>query len=237
MNKYKIFALIITVIIHLVFFAGLFIVKLNGIDTLSNTLFFIEFEKDDLSLKENLKAQDINENEEIVSQANEEVKEMLSKIKTQQIENISEINNINKTKEPVKFEKKSLEMHLSSLKNGKLVLENNAEIDYVTTTEQNIFNEIINTKLGRVIIRIEDRYKLSLEIPVFTCEFGGEVVVEITVNRNGKVVNTKILNKNSLSDDCLLKAARYSAINTTFNSDLSAPKFQKGTIQYFFESQ
>ena len=54
-----------------------------------------------------------------------------------------------------------------------------------------------------VSYNLKDRYARFLPIPVFKCEYGGKVVVEILVNPKGVVQKAKILEDQSQSDDCL----------------------------------
>jgi len=77
-----------------------------------------------------------------------------------------------------------------------------------------------------------------LYIPVYKCQGGGKVVVEIIVNQQGKVIGTDINHDESLADDeCLYTEAANAAIRSRFNADYDAPNRQKGSITYLFISQ
>ncbi|WP_295940222.1 energy transducer TonB [uncultured Alistipes sp.] len=78
------------------------------------------------------------------------------------------------------------------------------------------------------------RTSRRLHVPAYKCEGGGEVVVEITVNRAGDVVNAKV---QSGGDDCMRSSALNSARSSRFNIDDSAPARQTGTITYIFIPQ
>lgn len=73
-----------------------------------------------------------------------------------------------------------------------------------------------------------------LEIPAYRCEGGGEVVVDITVDRGGEVIGARIA---SGDDDCMREAALEAARASLFNIDASAPSKQSGTITYIFIPQ
>ncbi|MEI7424208.1 MAG: cell envelope integrity protein TolA [Prolixibacteraceae bacterium] len=74
--------------------------------------------------------------------------------------------------------------------------------------------------------------------PAYPGNEGGIVVVEVTVDKLGKVsaVRTGIFGSTS-SDPDLLEAAAKAAKSATFNVDDNAPAFQKGTITYHFVLQ
>ena len=74
--------------------------------------------------------------------------------------------------------------------------------------------------------------------PAYPGNEGGIVVVEVTVDKLGKVsaVRTGIQGSTS-NDPALLEAAAKAAKSATFNVDDNAPAFQKGTITYHFVLQ
>ncbi|PIE99336.1 MAG: energy transducer TonB, partial [Polaribacter sp.] len=67
------------------------------------------------------------------------------------------------------------------------------------------------------------------------CEEEGTVVVEIYVNKQGKVVKADPCKRGTTnSASCLCEAAKKSALNTKWNPDRDAPTTQKGKIIYRF---
>lgn len=88
-----------------------------------------------------------------------------------------------------------------------------------------------------VTYNLEDRYARFLPIPVFKCEFGGTVVVAITVNQKGIVQKASVVESQSQADDCLWTVAVDAAGRSRFNEKPSAPALQKGTITYHFVRQ
>ena len=75
-----------------------------------------------------------------------------------------------------------------------------------------------------------------MHVPAYQCEGSGQVVVAITVNRNGKVTSANIKSSSS-QEDCLTDRAIEAARLSRFNLDASAPASQSGTITYLFQRQ
>ncbi len=82
-----------------------------------------------------------------------------------------------------------------------------------------------------------NRYHLQLPIPVYLAQGGGDVVVDIVVNRNGDVLSASPREPASLNDPTILAYAKQAAEKTLFNPDNSAPEKERGTITYLFVAQ
>lgn len=78
------------------------------------------------------------------------------------------------------------------------------------------------------------RTSRHLVVPAYRCEGGGEVVVAITVDRGGEVVDASV---RSGGDHCMRETALSAARRSRFNIDQSAPARQTGTITYLFIPQ
>lgn len=71
--------------------------------------------------------------------------------------------------------------------------------------------------------------------PVYLCENGGEVEVDIWVDSNGNVIKAKVnSSKSQVQDDCLYEEAERASLASYFNSDPTADDPQHGTIQFRF---
>jgi TonB family protein len=94
---------------------------------------------------------------------------------------------------------------------------------------------------GRVLVSFSlanpTRYSDNIVVPGYRCERGGEVVVDITVNRSGDVVAAAVNKAQSDSDNCMHETALDAARRSRFNLDGSAPERQTGTITYLFIPQ
>jgi hypothetical protein len=89
-----------------------------------------------------------------------------------------------------------------------------------------------------ITYKLKDRFDTHLNVPVYMCQYGGVVVVNIAVNQNGKVVSAKVDKESSkTSDPCLVKAALAGAKSTKFNRKSTASKIQMGSITYRFLEQ
>jgi hypothetical protein len=84
---------------------------------------------------------------------------------------------------------------------------------------------------------LENRYHVRLPIPVYLAEGGGEVVVDILVNRDGRVLSATPRPNPKISDMTIFAYAKQAAEKTRFNADPSAPEKQRGTITYVFVPQ
>lgn len=81
------------------------------------------------------------------------------------------------------------------------------------------------------------RYRYKLPVPAYTCESGGMVVVNITVDRSGDVTAASVDRARSSSDEGLHEAALSAARRSKFDLNQSAPERHKGTIIYIFLPQ
>ncbi|MCW5518424.1 hypothetical protein J1N09_01140 [Aureitalea sp. L0-47] len=84
---------------------------------------------------------------------------------------------------------------------------------------------------------LEDRRSLIIPNPVYTCDVGGVIVINIQVNALGKVTKTGFNKKaSSTQNGCLIESAETYAKQARFTT---APKMsnQKGTITYNFPGQ
>ena len=82
-----------------------------------------------------------------------------------------------------------------------------------------------------------NQYHLQLPIPVYLAQGGGEVVVDIVVDRKGEVLSATPRSTANLSDSTILAYAKQAAEKTLFNADNTAPDKERGTITYLFVAQ
>lgn len=96
-----------------------------------------------------------------------------------------------------------------------------------------------STFKGKSNIRylLGNRYHVQLPIPVYLAQGGGEVIVDIVVNRNGEVLSATPRENTKLSDPTIFAYAKQAAEKTIFNSDSKAPEKEHGTITYVFVAQ
>ncbi len=91
---------------------------------------------------------------------------------------------------------------------------------------------------GPVTVRLDMKEPVRtarfLEIPAYTCDGGGEVVVSVRADRTGAIVEAHVL---SGGDDLMREAALRAARISLVNIDSGAPARQEGTITYIFIPQ
>lgn len=89
-----------------------------------------------------------------------------------------------------------------------------------------------------IVSNLNGRNPLHLQKPDFNILKEGIVVVEITVGRDGKVINaTPGVKGSTIVDNTLYAAARKAALQSKFNLKDDAPERQTGTISYHFKLQ
>jgi hypothetical protein len=90
---------------------------------------------------------------------------------------------------------------------------------------------------SNIVYYLENRYHRRLPIPVYLSQGGGKVIVDITVNRQGAVIQAEPRKSSGIRDEQLYLYAKAAASRTVFNADPSAPEPQRGTIHYTFVAQ
>jgi TonB family protein len=72
-------------------------------------------------------------------------------------------------------------------------------------------------------------------LPAYNSQKNGKVVVEVSVNQDGKVIKAAAIGKGStVQDAALWKAAEQAAMKAKFDTKKDAPIYQIGTITYIF---
>ena len=80
-----------------------------------------------------------------------------------------------------------------------------------------------------------DRKALSKPAPAYNCDEVGKVVVQITVDKNGKTISAQPGIKGTTNTaKCLLDQAKIAAMNTRWSADENAAEQQVGKIEYNF---
>jgi len=98
----------------------------------------------------------------------------------------------------------------------------------------------IHDKATNISYFLKDRTLgvLGLKNPLYLCEEGGVVVVNITVNSFGDVVSASVNDKKSnTKNTCLREEAKQAALKSTFNETKISSSKQRGLITYVFSWQ
>jgi hypothetical protein len=89
----------------------------------------------------------------------------------------------------------------------------------------------------RIKVNLPNREIRKQDVPVYRCESGGVVVIQILVDQMGNVINASYSNASVSRDECLIEEAIRYSYRFIFSSDLNAEPRQKGTITYEFIPQ
>lgn len=100
------------------------------------------------------------------------------------------------------------------------------------STDKSAKNSAVNTN-SSVSYSLVNRKDINLPPPVYLCEESGKVVVNITVNASGDVIEAYINTSSTSKNNCLVESALEYAKAARFSSDASKPK-QIGSITYYF---
>ncbi|HNZ68186.1 MAG: energy transducer TonB [Prolixibacteraceae bacterium] len=109
--------------------------------------------------------------------------------------------------------------------------------DVTEGKEKEQISNIVYSGESNVEYHLENRYHLRLPIPVYLARGGGVVTVDITVNRDGRVVSVTPRSNPPVLDEQIYVYARAAAQKSVFNPDPAAPAIQQGTIRYTFMPQ
>ena len=148
-----------------------------------------------------------------------------------------------------KYDIKKLRNSLKSLKNINNIIDKDQQVDLfspealrrdikVNDTSTNLVqtdtSKRVYTGASTIYFSLKGRYQRYIPNPVYTCPKGGKVVVIITVNQYGKVIDCEIdKNRTKVRDQCLYQAALSYTKKSIFST--SGKLFQKGYISYQFQ--
>ncbi|TYB79001.1 hypothetical protein [Bizionia myxarmorum] len=122
-----------------------------------------------------------------------------------------------------------------------------SEIDEDVLSSYNEANAILKQQQGNIAAQsvnkkstmhysLVDRTHKYLPTPIYLCETGGKVVVNITVNYKGIVIKSTINSSASADNNCLQEHALDYANQSRFSIDNSKPT-QLGSITFYFEGK
>ena len=216
-----------TLAIHLVILIVFLVGRINKVHNISREPLVVEF--DDQVLK-------------TLQQQMEQKKVEESKIQPlpqQEVHNIA-VNTANKLENKISTEK-----YIEEVKQELGIKDLNQHLDRSTGTEPVVQSEKEEKKpakkaafKGRTTteVNLKDREIRHQEIPVYMCERGGRVVVDITVNTDGEVTSASI-NSSTTNEECITQSALNAAKLFLFSYKPDAEPRQHGTITFEFFAQ
>jgi hypothetical protein len=218
-----------TIIFHLILLIVFLIAKIGQVKKAKEQAIAIEF------------VQQLPDIEKIIEQKKKKLAEEMEPLSEQTRKNIA-VNTADKlekqisTKEYIDEVKK--ELGIKSL-HQQLPRDINDESVNIPKEKKKEDKSLEKKYMGptNITYYLDKRTKKYLPVPVYKCEGGGKVIVDIVVNQDGQVVSADISSRSSSNSQCLQEVARSYALMTTFNMDFNAPPRQKGYISYKFIPQ
>ncbi|PKD21912.1 hypothetical protein APR41_02735 [Salegentibacter salinarum] len=102
-------------------------------------------------------------------------------------------------------------------------------------SSENISTQSGSLRNSSISFSLRGRNAISIPNPIYTCDRAGKIVVNITVNAEGRVIETGINKASSTSDnECLIENALEYSSDAVF-SQLAGRNEQPGTITYNFK--
>ena len=118
------------------------------------------------------------------------------------------------------------------IEDSKLNEEELAKFNKVNDLLKKQLSEDNNSK-SSIRYSLVNRKKVYIPIPVYLCEVDGKIVVNITVNSKGSVIDTYINTSSNSNNECLIEHALEYAKQSHFSADVSK-ETQLGSITFHF---
>ena len=93
--------------------------------------------------------------------------------------------------------------------------------------------EDASNKKSTMSFSLKNRTSRYLPTPIYLCEIGGKIVVNITVNSDGDVIDSYLNTSSTSQNECLREHALEYAKEARFNSDANKTS-QLGSITFYF---
>lgn len=90
-----------------------------------------------------------------------------------------------------------------------------------------------NNAKSTISFSLVNREKVYIPIPVYLCEVDGKIVVNVTVNSKGQVVDAYVNTSSTSSNECLIEHALEYAKQSQFSED-TTKNSQLGSITFYF---
>ena len=134
---------------------------------------------------------------------------------------------------------KRLSSDVSSQLSKEIVDINDIKMPVETTEgmDPDSIKNVIYVGESNIVYYLENRHHLSLPIPVYLSQGGGKVIVDIVVNKQGRVVEATPRKNRKIREEQTFLYAKAAALRTVFNPAPTATKMQKGSIHYTFIAQ
>lgn len=229
--------LYLTIIFHLVVVIVLLVYQIDS-SIKSETSFVLDFTKQEELEKE------MREEQKKV-EISRRLEDMIAAARASQpqIRNIA----VDASNKPLKDDRntdadqlyKDAEKLARELKNGQSAIEEDAREETVDLNNTKTDNTNRKEYSGPSVVSysLDGRKASHLKVPAYRCYGSGDVVVIITVDPQGRVVNAQVMDELSSSDPCHRKEAIRAARLSRFSVSSTAPARQTGEIIYRYIAQ
>ena len=225
-----------TIIFHLVVLIIFLLTAIHGIVS-EETSFVLDFSK----LEE---IEKIEKLEELKQQASKELDDLLSGRASNSYRNVA----VDRSNQPLRDDRfknpnqvydEARELQRKLDASRAAALREQGSDDVASANKDNFPDENARQYKGPSVISytLDGRKAISLPVPAYKCQGGGDVSVQISVNRKGYVVAAQVIESVSSSDECLIRSAVAAAKRSRFRASTSAPEKQVGEIVYRFIAQ
>ena len=223
----------ITVSIHLAVIIVLLLVRI-GMEVQKENSFVLDFTKQE-------ELEELQKKEEFLKSAAEQLEEMIAAAAGVPVRNVTVERSALKDDRGTDADElyKEAERLAQELKDGHEHPQEVEEIAVEPIKKDEPKKEEVKPYSGPSVLSwsLDGRKATRLPIPAYRCYGAGEVTVIITVNNQGDVVNAKVDDRVSATDNCIRTFAVRAARLSKFNASPDAPARQMGTITYEFIAQ
>ena len=229
--------LYLTIIFHLVVVIVLLVYQIDS-TIKGETSFVLDFTK-----QEELEKEQKEEQKKV--EISKRLEDMIAAARASQpqIKNIA----VDASNKPLKDDRntdaeqlyKDAEKLARELKNGQSAIEEDAREETVDPNNTPTDNSSKKEYSGPSVVSysLDGRKASHLKVPAYRCYGSGDVVVIITVDPQGRVVNAQVMEEMSSSDPCHRKEAIRAARLSRFSVSTTAPARQTGEIIYRYIAQ
>ena len=194
-------------------------------------------EEEKEELQEILESLDNLLNTPSTNQAYNENNNELDKAFEEQLEEIRNRNNNETVSEETETNDESSSSGAASNEEEVQTFDNINDIIAKTSEKKRVPSSNSTNKNSSISYSLVNRTKIDIPPPIYLCERGGKVVINISVDDDGNVISASYNSSASTTDNgCLVDTAIEYAKASLFNSDNSKPS-QIGTITFIFKGK
>lgn len=233
-NKYNNAGLLLTISFHLIVLIIFLSYSIKSVSQ-KETSFVLDFTKQEQLEKE-------IEQMQFKESVSKELDQLLSAAKSQKVRNAT-VNASSNLKDDRNKNPQDIYDQANKLQAKLDASRRQAEKEQITEDDAVVSKKETKNKAdaykGPSVLswRLDGRRAISLPIPAYKCQGGGDVAVAIIVNRKGYVKAAKVIDNRSSSDPCLREYAINAAKRSRFSASSSADERQAGDILYRFIAQ